>query len=170
MFLKNYTSNVPVSETIHNIEKVLIRCGVSGIEKQYGPEMAVIAVVFHIHPDPKAPRFTIRLPVDKERALEALWADYIGDDKVEPDGKGDFRFASWQCKKRKKRADFAQQAERTAWKIIQDWVEVQMSMIQTRQADFVEVFMPYLYDGKQSLYQRAISAGGVGSLLLENSK
>jgi hypothetical protein len=30
MFLKNYTSEVPVSQTIHRIEQVLIRCGVTG--------------------------------------------------------------------------------------------------------------------------------------------
>lgn len=27
MFLKNYTSNVPVSQTIYRIEQVLIKCG-----------------------------------------------------------------------------------------------------------------------------------------------
>ncbi len=27
MYLKNYTSNVPEQETVHRIEKVLIRCG-----------------------------------------------------------------------------------------------------------------------------------------------
>ncbi len=166
MFLKNYTSNVPVSETIYNIEKVLIRCGVSGIEKQYDSNMKVNAVVFHIQPDPNAPRFTIRLPVNKDKALEALWLDYVDGDKMNE--KGDA--IHWNNRKKKRKVDFAEQAERTAWKIVQDWVEVQMSMIQTKQADFVEVFMPYLFDGKQSLYQRAISAGGVGTLLLENSK
>ena len=167
MFLKNYTSNVPVSETIHNIEKVLIKCGVSGIEKQYGPAMEVIAVVFHIQPDPKSQRFTIRLPVNKERAQDALWLDYVDGDPVEK-MKGDERVGGWSPRKKKKRSDFAQQAERTAWKIIQDWVEVQMSMIQTRQADFVEVFMPYLFDGKQTIYQRAIAAGGVNTLMIGN--
>jgi hypothetical protein len=28
MFLKNYTSDVPVSTTIHRIQQVLIKCGV----------------------------------------------------------------------------------------------------------------------------------------------
>lgn len=35
MFLKNYTSEVPVSQTIYRIEQVLIKCGVSGITKEY---------------------------------------------------------------------------------------------------------------------------------------
>ena len=165
MFLKNYTSNVPVSQTIFNIEKVLIKCGVNGITKEYGATPGeIMSVIFHIQPDPASPKFTIRLPVNKERAQDALWLDYVGDDKLDANG----RFSEWKCKKKKKRSDFAQQAERTAWKIIQDWVEVQMSMIQTRQADFVEVFMPYLFDGQQTIYQRAIAAGGVGTLMIGN--
>lgn len=167
MFLKNYTSNVPVSETIHNIEKVLIKCGVSGITKEYGATPGeIISVIFHIQPDPSAPKFTIRLPVNKERALEALWLNYADGATLSKDGQ---KIDDWNHRqKRKQKKDFAQQAERTAWKIIQDWVEVQMSMIQTRQADFVEVFMPYLFDGKQTIYQRAIAAGGVNTLMIGN--
>lgn len=48
MFLKNYTSNVPVSQTIYRIEQVLIRCGVSGITKEYGPQQDMAAIHFHI--------------------------------------------------------------------------------------------------------------------------
>jgi hypothetical protein len=49
--------------------------------------------------------------------------------------------------------DFAEQASRTAWKIVQDWIEVQMSMIQMKQADTLQVFLPYVYDGKRTFYQ-----------------
>lgn len=167
MFLKNYTSNVPVSETIHNIEKVLIRCGVSGITKEYGKTPGeVVAVTFHIRTDPNAPQFTIRLPADKEKALEALWLDYVDGDKL--NDKGD-AIAGWGNRKKKTRKDFVAQADRTAWKIIQDWVEVQMSMIQTRQAEFTEVFMPYIYDGEQTIYQR-VKAGGMRLLLPEKTE
>jgi hypothetical protein len=166
MFLKNYTSNVPVSETIHNIEKVLIKCGVSGITKEYGTTPGeIISLIFHITTDPAAPKFTVRLPVNKERALEALWLDYVDGEKL--NAKGD-AIDAWGSRKKKRKADFVQQADRTAWKIIQDWVEVQMSMIQIKQADFVEVFMPYLYDGEQTIYQRAVAAGGVRTLMLGN--
>ena len=166
MFLKNYTSNVPVSETIHNIEKVLIRCGVSGITKEYGPTPGdIAAVTFHIQTDPNLPKFTIRLPVDKEKCLQALWLDYVAGDKL--NDKGD-SINAYGSRKKKRRAEFAQQAERTAWKIIQDWVEVQMSMIQTRQAEFTEVFMPYIFDGKETIYQR-VKSGNL-PLLLPASK
>ena len=148
MFLKNYTSEVPVSETIHRIEKVLIRCGVVGIMKEYiGVNGEISAITFQI--EAPAGRITIRLPADKQKALDALWIDYVGDDKLSDNGD----FIVWNKKKKKRRGDFVEQAGRTAWKIVQDWVEVQMSMIQMKQADTLQVFLPYVFDGKRTYYQ-----------------
>ena len=47
-FLKNYTSQVPVSQTVYRIEQVLIKCGVSGITKEYGLKGEVSALRFHL--------------------------------------------------------------------------------------------------------------------------
>lgn len=164
MFLKNYTSDVPVSRTIQRIEEVLIRCGVLGIQKEYaGTNGTVIAISFRIRDGER--RFNVRLPADKERALEALWLDYVDGDALNDAGDQ----LSWRSKKHKKRSDFSQQAERTAWRIIEDWVSVQMSMIQLRQAEAVEVFMPYIYDGHQTVFQR-IKAGGMRALLPEKTE
>jgi hypothetical protein len=44
------------------------------------------------------------------------------------------------------------QATRTAWKLVQDWVEVQMSLIEMQQAEFLQVFLPYVWDGKKTFY------------------
>lgn len=149
MFLKNYTSEVPVSKTIHRIEQVLIRCGVTGIMKEYkGTEGEIVAVTFQI--EAPSGKITIRLPADKEKALEALWSDYVDGDKLNT--KGD-AIECWGTRKKKRRVDFVDQASRTAWKIVQDWIEVQMSMIQMKQADTLQVFLPYVYDGKRTFYQ-----------------
>lgn len=162
MFLKNYTSNVLVSQTIYRIEQVLIKCGVVGIAKEYtGASGEISAITFRINDNGK--EFNVRLPADKEKAQEALWRDY-GGNEIHADG---LRMLH-SSRKRLKRSDFAQQAERTAWKIIQDWIEVQMSMIQMRQADSVEVFMPYIWDGKQTVYNR-VKDGGYRMLLPETT-
>ncbi len=147
MFLKNYTSNVPVSQTIYRIKQVLIRCGASAIAKEYaGVNGKIIAITFKIE-TPTHP-ITIRLPADEDRALDAMWKDYAGNDPISKDGS-----TVLSSYKKKQRADFAQQAARTAWKIVQDWVEVQMSMIQLKQADTLQVFLPYVFDGRRTYYQ-----------------
>jgi len=59
-----------------------------------------------------------------------------------------------------------QQAERTAWKMIFDWVDIQMTMIKLNQAEFMQVFMPYLYDhSKQQTYFEEMKARGFQKLL-----
>lgn len=157
MFLKNYTSDVPVSQTIYRIEQVLIKCGVSGITKEYANTAGdILAITFRI-PGPTGD-ITIRLPADVQKAQDALWLDYVDGDKL--NAKGD-AIEAWNTRKKKRKADFADQAARTAWKIIQDWVEVQMSMIQMKQADTLQVFLPYVYDERQKLnfYERCVGNG-----------
>lgn len=140
MQLKNYTCGIAASTTISYIEAYLAQCGVSGISKQYENGIP-IAIFFHIEMPPS--RYTIRLPAKVKEVQESLWKDYVGN----------------TTKPRKTKEDFAEQAARTAWKIQQDWVQVQMSLIKLKQADFRELFMAFLWDGKQSYYQSLAHTG-----------
>jgi hypothetical protein len=135
MNLKNYTSSTPAHQTISFIEAYLASAGVTGISKQYDNGQPV-AIFFHIDLPPN--RFTVRLPARVEDVQSFLWQEYCASVR----------------KPRKTREDFREQAARTAWKIQQDWVQVQMSLIKLKQADFLEVFMGFLWDGKQSFYQQ----------------
>jgi len=143
MFLKNYTSEQPVTHTIARIEAVLIRAGVSGITKEYsaGPNPTTAAIRFHLA-TPGGER-TVRIPARVEEALSALWEEH----KLR------------HPNSRKSRAEFTEQARRTAWKIAQDWIEVQVSLIQLKQAEPLEVFLPYLWDGAQTFYEQ-LKGGG----------
>jgi hypothetical protein len=134
MKLKNYTSSVQANTTISYIEAYLAQCGVTGISKQYENGVPV-AIFFHIEMPPS--RYTIRLPAKVRLVQEELWKDYVNTSR----------------RPRKTKEDFADQAARTAWKIQQDWVQVQMTLITLKQADFREVFMGFLWDGKQSYFE-----------------
>lgn len=58
-----------------------------------------------------------------------------------------------------------EQAERTAWRNIRDWVLAQMAFVEAGNVEVDEVFLPYLTDGKgRTLYQVYQS----GQLLLGN--
>lgn len=145
MFLKNYTSDVPIGITINRIRATLIKCGVSGITEEYGKEPGqILALTFHVKLDRV---YTIRLPANVKSAQDALWMDYVGDDNLSAD-----KNSVWgNGYKKKKKSDFLQQAERTAWKLQQDWIEVQMSMIQLKQAEFLQVFVSYIYDERTQM-------------------
>jgi hypothetical protein len=138
--LKNYTSSVPAYQTISYIEAYLAECGVSGISKQL-EDKRIVALFFHVEMGGK--KFTIRLPAKVSEVQEWLWRNYCAS----------------VSKPRKKKEDFAEQAERTAWKIQQDFVQVQMSLIKLKQVDFIEVFMGFVWDGEQSYYQRIQGSG-----------
>lgn len=154
MFLKNYTSGVPVSQTIFRIEQVLIRCGVSGITKEYGKNSEVLALIFHIEMGPGKP-VAIRLPADVDAAADAFWSDYCDTHKID-----------W--KRKKKRSDFVDQAQRTAWKLAQDWIEVEMSRVQMRQGEPLQIFLSYVWDGKQTFFN-ALKESNYKGLLPEKT-
>ena len=121
------------------------------------------AIIFHVVMEGR--KFPIRLPVEWRKCRDALFADYAGDEQLTPD-KNSIQWGGKSGKKLKKRSDFDEQGRRTAWKTIRDWIEVQMSMIQLQQADFREVFMPYIWNGKRTFFQ-AIKESNFKGLLPE---
>lgn len=131
MNLKNYTSSVPVNKTISRIEQLLASAGACGISKDYASNK-LTALNFRIVL-PTSKEISIRLPANVEAVYDSL------EKAIKKPRKGTLE-------------NLKAQAERTAWKLMQDWVEVQMSLIQMQQADFMQVFLPYVWDGRQTFY------------------
>ena len=57
-----------------------------------------------------------------------------------------------------------EQAEKTAWRNVRDWILAQMAFIKSGNVEVDEIFLPYLTDGKKTLYQ----AYKTGQLLLSD--
>ena len=55
----------------------------------------------------------------------------------------------------------SEQATRTAWKNVYEWVQLQAVMIKLEQVETVEVFMPYIYSMKhgKTLYELSKDTG-----------
>lgn len=144
--IKNYTSSVPVERTISLIEQELIKIGVSHIEKNYENGVPK-GIVFSITMPQK---ISFRIPANIEAAFEAI--------KTIPEYKA--KSKDW----------LRAQANRTAWRIVYNWIEIQVAMVQLKQADAMQVFLPYVYDNvlQQTFYDK-ISSNGFKLLLPENS-
>jgi len=145
--IKNYTSSVPVSTTVARIEQMIADAGANGIKKEFVAGQPV-SITFEICFADSRP-IMVRLPANVEACIEAFWQDYRQH-------RGP--------RSNKKREDFRDQATMTAWKIQQDWVEVQLSLIRLHQQEFLQAFLPYVWDGTSTFYER-IRGGGFKALL-----
>ena len=144
--LKNYTSTVPALTSIAYIESRLAQQRANMIVKLYSPNGKVDAIAF-----------TVRIgEVDMPFRLPAQIA---ACERTLRDGLS--RRARPETVKK-----ITEQAERTAWKIVADWVDAQMAMIELAQVELLEVFLPYVYDhSKQQTYFQSIKERGFKALL-----
>jgi hypothetical protein len=149
IYLKNYTSDMPISRSIAQIEGLLTYCGVKTVTKHFG-DNGELTALFFVVPTGSGRDMTVRLPAKTKEAAEALWLDYKANTR----------------RPRKGPKDFIEQGERTAWKLVLDWTQVQMSYIVLKQADVMEVFMAYAWDGSRTYYE-AIKSNGFKGLLAE---
>ncbi len=124
--IKNYTSSVSVARSISYIEQKLTQNGANKILKEYGPTGRIDCICFSIQIEGRDIHF--KLPARVDRCEQTLRNNLSKRARPET------------LKK------IPAQAERTAWKILSDWVEIQMAMIELAQVEVLEVFLPYVYD------------------------
>jgi hypothetical protein len=124
MPLPNYTTQIDVLKTAAEVQTILARSGATGVAMQY-VEGRPTAVAF-IAPTPFGPReFT--LPVHVDKVLMVLRRQ-----RVQP------------------KYQTPEQAERIAWRIVKDWIEAQLAIIDTEMVTIDQVMLPYMrtHDGK----------------------
>jgi hypothetical protein len=137
--MKNYTSSVAPERSITNIESLLVKAKAADINKSYESGI-VTAISFVIFEPSNNSRIAIRLPANVPQVFEAL-------KKIMAPKRG-----SWD---RMRLQRLQEQAARTAWKLMQDWLEVQLSLIEMKQAELLQIFLPYVLAGNnQTFYQK----------------
>ncbi|HLZ24735.1 MAG TPA: hypothetical protein VKQ30_21665 [Ktedonobacterales bacterium] len=129
--LKNSTSQSP--NIFRDIERILTTHKVRELHYEYANDDSgrVVALVFAL--DVEGRRLSFRMPARIEQVHAALY--------------GTTHFLS---------PAKSQQAYRTAWANIRDWIDAQMAMIDIRLVKTQEVFLPYLLDatGEHTFYER----------------
>ncbi len=131
--LKNYTSRVPANRSMAFIENKLVQSGARATLKTYDDDGRVVGMCFSLTVNGSEVRF--KLPSRVANCEAVLRANLSS--RAQP-----------ETIKR-----IPAQAERTAWKILSDWVEAQMARIELAQIEVLEVFMPYIFDGTRTYYE-----------------
>ncbi len=54
-----------------------------------------------------------------------------------------------------------EQAQRVAWRIVKDWVEAQMAIVEAQLADMAEVFLPYAITKKGTTLYKEVQTNGM---------
>ena len=134
MPILNYTTRVEVGKTVAEIQRILINHGVRRVLTEYdGKDKWPTAFSFSIE------------TVHGDRPFK-LPANVAGVEKLLQE----------QRKKGKITPKLAtrEQAARVAWRILKDWLQAQLALVDVGLASIDEVFLPYLHlTGGKTLYQ-----------------
>lgn len=135
MSLKNYSTTVDGAKTVAEIQNILSSHGAKKVLFEYTNEGYVESVSF-IAATPHGD-MPIRLPCDWKPVQTILKSD----PKVQP------------------RYETKEQAIRVAWRILKDWVDSQMAILETQMVTIDQVFLPYMEtDNGQTFYDRMIDS------------
>jgi len=129
MSLLNYSTKIEPEQTIGEIQKILSRYNVAAMMTEYdGPH--VESVSFKLNIDGQSLGF--KLPCNW-RAVRQIF-------------KEPRHAAKLKCRVDERDA----QAIRTSWRIIKDWIEAQLALIEVGMVTIPQVFLPYaiMRDGR----------------------
>lgn len=134
MGILNYSTSVPVSRTIAQIQDNLVAHGARVIMINYNKDREPESLSFIVLS--QNGELPFRLPANVKAVENIMERDRLPGYRKEG------------------------QAVRVAWRILKDWVEAQMAIIEAEMASLEEVFLPYLLaKDNQTLYQVMANRG-----------
>lgn len=128
--LKNFTTIVPASQTISEIQELLSGYEVSAMMTEYDGRQ-VSAVSFKM--DVAGKQMAFRLPCNWRGVLEVFHRQGITPSLLKHKDKS-----------------LENQAIRTAWRIVLNWIEAQLALVEVNMVTIPQVFLPYtiMSDGR----------------------
>ena len=136
--IKNFSTQISVEKTIAEIEKMLAKYGATRIMKEYdnnGNPITLIFAIMTVHGE-----IPIRLPVNITRILD-IFKIQVSNKKLPRK----FWGTEWST----------EQASRVGWRIIKDWLDAQLTLLNIEMVKVEQIFLPYIYNDKlkMTLYE-----------------
>lgn len=141
--LLNYTTKIDAARTIMEIQGILANHGARAILINYGTDGLIEAISFKVNT--LYGELGFRLPIDPDAILKVL---------------------ERQPLRTKVKLDHAL-GVRVAWRIVKDWIEAQMALLETDMVKLEQIFLPYLLiENDKTLYTKLVE----GKFLLPEGK
>lgn len=129
MPLLNYTTDVPASRSIGQVQGLLVEAGARQVMASYNDDGSIEGLAFSV-PTPLGQR-SFALPVHAAQVLQVLERERVAPRHRTPE-----------------------HAERVAWRILKDWLEAQLAIIQTEMVTLDQVMLPYMRgDDGRTVYE-----------------
>ena len=119
MPILNYTTSIAVEKTTSEIQGKLSKAGAQAVLTEYDNEQVLSSIAFRMMCSGIVVSFRLPAQIDRIYVL-------LQNDNAVP-----------------RRLKTREQAARVAWRIIKDWIEAQLAIVEAEQAEMVEVFLPY---------------------------
>jgi hypothetical protein len=122
MPLLNYTTSVAAHKTVAEIQRKLVGAGARSILADYDQDGRITGLSFMV--DGPIGRRSYTLPVNADSVLKVMskWGSGVPN-----------------------RYQNAEQAERVAWRILKDWIEAQLAIVETQMTSLDQVMLPYMH-------------------------
>lgn len=147
MPIKNYTTEVPAMKSINEIQANLVKHGASAIIVNYGTDKEPESLSFVI--PTKQGTYPYRLPANVNKVATVL----LNMRRRPPE--------KWQRDYERVMKHIKEQATRVAWRIIKDWIDSQLAIIETEMVTVEQVFLPYMLmqGGEHTFYESMADRG-----------
>lgn len=122
MPILNYTTAVPLENTLSAITTLLVKKGARSINQEYDAKGRITGLAFVMPVGGLPVRFLL------PNRVEGVYQVMLNDPGRRRAHRG---------------RPTMEQAERVSWRILKDWVEAQLALIESGQAEMGQVFMPY---------------------------
>ena len=140
MAIMNYTTTISAEKTASEIQAKLAKARAQAVLCEYGDDGVMCSMSFRIATPNGVIAF--QLPANTTGVLRALQRD----------------------KRVPARLKTKQQAANVAWRVLKDWIEAQLAIVEAEMADMTEVFLPYAQRMDGATVYQAIKAGGMQQL------
>lgn len=119
MAILNYTTQIQTEKTVSEIQSILAKAKAQAVMTEYDPEGVLTAVSFRIMTSSGLMSF--RIPANVQKIYQVI----VRDKRITP------------------KLRTREQAARVAWRIMKDWLEAQLAIVNAEMVDLEQVFLPY---------------------------